>query len=121
MPYFDGGLFSTIEPIVLDEAELDLLEVAARSDWARVQPSIFGNIFEDSLEAAFRHRSGAHYTAESDIMRIVEPTVLRPWRERIAGARTLGELERIGEELGAFRVLDPACGSGTSCTWPSGR
>ena len=45
-------------------------------------------------------------------MRIVEPTVLRPWRERIAGARTLGEVERIGEELGEFRVLDPACGSG---------
>ena len=112
VPYFDGGLFSTIEPIDLDEAELDLLEVAARSDWAKVQPSIFGNIFEDSLDAAFRHRSGAHYTAESDIMRIVEPTVLRPWRERIAGARTLGELERIGEELGQFRVLDPACGSG---------
>ena len=112
VPYFDGGLFSTIEPIDLDEAELDLLEVAARSDWAKVQPSIFGNIFEDSLDAAFRHRSGAHYTAESDIMRIVEPTVLRPWRERIAGARTLGELERIGAELGEFRVLDPACGSG---------
>ena len=45
-------------------------------------------------------------------MRIVEPTVLRPWRERIAEARTLGELEQIGEELGQFRVLDPACGSG---------
>ena len=112
IPYFDGGIFATIEPVELDAEELALLETAAKSDWSKVQPSIFGNIFEDSLDATFRHQSGAHYTAESDIMRIVEPTVLRPWRERIAGARTLGELERIGEELGEFRVLDPACGSG---------
>ncbi len=112
VPYFDGGIFATIERIDLDAEELALLETAALSNWSKVQPSIFGNIFEDSLDAGFRHASGAHYTAESDIMRIVEPTVLRPWRERIAGARTLGELERIGEELGTFRVLDPACGSG---------
>ncbi|MEN6342192.1 MAG: DNA methyltransferase [Methanospirillum sp.] len=112
IPYFDGGIFATIEPVELDAEELTLLERAAKSDWSKVQPSIFGNIFEDSLEAGFRHASGAHYTAESDIMRIVEPTVLRPWRERIAQARTLGELEQIGEDLARFRVLDPACGSG---------
>lgn len=112
VPYFDGGLFATTERIHLDAEELALLETAAMSDWSKVQPSIFGNIFEDSLDARFRHKSGAHYTAESDIMRIVEPTVLRPWRERIRAARTVGELERIGEELGEFRVLDPACGSG---------
>ncbi|MGD9936861.1 MAG: DNA methyltransferase [Methanoregulaceae archaeon] len=112
VPYFDGGIFAMIDRIELDDTELELLDRASKSDWSKVQPSIFGNIFEDSLEAGFRHASGAHYTAESDIMRIVEPTVLRPWRERIAGARTLGELEAIAEALGEFQVLDPACGSG---------
>lgn len=112
VPYFNGGIFATIEPIDLMPEELDLLAEAARSDWAKVQPSIFGNIFEDSLDATFRHASGAHYTAESDIMRIVEPTVLRPWRERIERAKTFAELREIGDALGRFRVLDPACGSG---------
>lgn len=112
IPYFDGGIFEKIEPIDLTNEELDLLETATKSDWSKVQPSIFGNIFEDSLDAKFRHQSGAHYTAESDIMRIVEPTVLRPWRERIKQARTLGELQEIGQAMGRFSILDPACGSG---------
>lgn len=112
IPYFDGGIFETIEPIDLTKEELALLETTTKSDWSKVQPSIFGNIFEDSLDAEFRHQSGAHYTAESDIMRIVEPTVLRPWRERIKQARTLGELREIGEAMGRFSILDPACGSG---------
>lgn len=110
--YFDGGIFKKIEPIELSSKELELLKQASDADWSKVQPSIFGNIFEDSLSEEFRHASGAHYTYESDIMRIVEPTVLRPWREKIASAKTLSELNAIRDHLSEFKVLDPACGSG---------
>jgi len=110
--YFDGGIFQKIDRIELTTKELELLKLASDADWSKVQPSIFGNIFEDSLSLEFRHASGAHYTSESDIMRIVEPTVLRPWREKIASAKTLSELNAIREQLSDFKVLDPACGSG---------
>jgi len=110
--YFDGGIFNKIDPIELSKEELNLLKQASDADWSRVQPSIFGNIFEDSLLAEYRHATGAHYTTEADIMRIVEPTVLRPWREKIASAKTLSELNNIRDQLAEFRILDPACGSG---------
>ncbi|MDF0589955.1 DNA methyltransferase [Candidatus Methanocrinis natronophilus] len=110
--YFDGGIFNKINPIELTPSELDLLSDTSKYNWSKVQPSIFGSIFEDSLGKEERHATGAHYTSESDIMRIVEPTVLRPWRERIAGANTLTELNEIASELSEFKVLDPACGSG---------
>ena len=110
--YFDGGIFSEIYPLELNEAELDFLSDAAKYDWSKVQPSIFGNIFEDSIEDKERHATGAHFTYESDIMRIVEPTILKPWREKIAKAKTLTELNKIREDLSKYKVLDPACGSG---------
>jgi type I restriction-modification system DNA methylase subunit len=110
--YFDGGIFGEICPIELTHDELLLLYDAAKENWLRVQPSIFGNIFEKSLDYRERHKTGSHYTYESDVMRIVEPTILRPWRERIDSAKSLRELYRIWDELSRFRILDPACGSG---------
>ncbi len=110
--YFNGGIFSETYAIELQKDELDLLLCASKYDWSKVQPSIFGSIFEDSLHAKDRHTYGAHFTYESDIMRIVEPTILRPWRKRIARAKTRKELETIRDELSKFKILDPACGSG---------
>src|SRR5260221_6547316 len=59
-----------------------------------------------------RHAFGAHFTSEFDIQQVVGPTIVRPWRERIAAASALGELRALLAELRRFRVLDPACGSG---------
>jgi hypothetical protein len=110
--YFDGGIFSKIYEIELNKIELDLLSTAAKYDWSKVQPSIFGSIFEDSLHAKDRHRFGAHFTYESDIIRIVEPSVIRPWREKIRKAKSKKELDQIRKDLSKFKILDPACGSG---------
>lgn len=112
VPYFDGGIFSKIYQVELTKQELEILYTASLCDWSKVQPSIFGNIFEDSLSEKTRHTTGSHFTYESDIMRIVEPTILRPWRERINSAKSLSELLKIKEELANFKILDPACGSG---------
>jgi SAM-dependent methyltransferase len=110
--YFNGGLFSQVEPIELQPAEIGLLLDAAKEDWSRVQPVIFGTLFEGSLLKAQRHALGAHFTYESDIQKIVRPTIVRPWEERIAAAKNVSELLELLRQLRSFRVLDPACGCG---------
>jgi hypothetical protein len=110
--YFNGGLFRVVEPVELTREELDLLSEAAQEDWSRVQPPIFGSLFESSMGEAQRHAYGAHFTSEADIQKVVLPTIIRPWRERIDAAKTLTALAELRSALTKFRVLDPACGSG---------
>ena len=116
VPYFNGGVFQIIDPVDLQPAELELLcepgEGAATKDWSKVNPAIFGTIFQQSMDAEDRHAYGAHFTSESDIMRIIIPTISRPWNQRIAKASTMKELLALRGELMTFKVLDPACGSG---------
>lgn len=113
--YFNGGLFSTIQPIELNREELELIggeKGAAREDWSKINPVIFGTLFQQSMDKAERHAQGAHFTSEADIQRIIGPTIVRPWVQRIDSAERLQDLVDIRRELMEFRVLDPACGSG---------
>jgi type II restriction/modification system DNA methylase subunit YeeA len=110
--YFNGGLFREPARIELDAEELDLLKNAACADWRFVRPEIFGTIFEHSLGSTQRHAFGAHFTSPVDIMKIVGPTIVEPWREQIENAKTLKRLEELLARMENFRVLDPACGSG---------
>jgi hypothetical protein len=112
VPYFNGGLFRDIQPVDLTIPELTALHHAASFDWSAVRPEIFGTIFEQSLGKEERHAYGAHFTSGADIQRVVLPTIVRPWRERIEGASTQRELGAIEQDLLHFRVLDPACGCG---------
>jgi hypothetical protein len=111
--YFNGGVFATPAHIELTLDELAQLKVASKEyDWSKVQPEIFGALFQDSLDAVDRRRLGAHFTHPSDIMKIVGPTIVEPWREKVEGATTLKALNQALVRLHTFRVLDPACGSG---------
>ena len=110
--YFNGGLFSKVEPIELNGCEFGLLFEAAKEKWQYVQPVIFGTLFEGSLGKEERHALGAHFTYEADIQKIVRPTIVRPWEERIAAAKTATQLRELLGRVRTFRVLDPACGSG---------
>lgn len=110
--YFNGGLFSVIDSIELEKEELKILEVCALQNWNKVRPAIFGNIFEAAIDEKQRHARGIHYTSEIDIMKIVNPTIARYWREKIEAANTLKELNQLQLEMQSYRVLDPACGSG---------
>ena len=112
VPYFNGGIFSIIEPLHLTRSEIDLLLEAATERWSKVEPAIFGGLFESSMGKEERHALGAHYTSEADIQKVVLPTIIRPWRERIEAANTLKDLLALRQELVNFKVLDPACGSG---------
>ncbi len=64
------------------------------------------------MDAEERHAFGAHFTSEIDIYKVVLPTIVRPWRERIAAASKAADLLSLRKELLHYKVLDPACGSG---------
>lgn len=113
--YFNGGLFSNIEPVELSREELEIIGGgggAATENWAKINPVIFGTLFQHSMDKDERHAFGAHFTSEADIQRIVGPTIIKPWTERIDAATRLQDLVEIRKELMKFRVFDPACGSG---------
>ncbi|HQY63247.1 MAG TPA: N-6 DNA methylase [Polyangiaceae bacterium] len=112
VPFFNGGLFTKPVTVPLGEAQLAALTKASEANWKYVDPHIFGSVFQGIMNDAERHKSGAHYTAHDDIMRVVGPTIVEPWRARIREAKTKDELLAVRAELLTFRVLDPACGSG---------
>lgn len=110
--YVNGSLFERPAKVHLEATELLMLKKAAEFDWRKVNPTIFGSLMEGFLGHDRRWEIGAHYTHEVDIMKIVRPTIVEPWRERIAAAKTMDSVQHVLEELCRFRVLDPACGCG---------
>ena len=111
-PYFNGGLFATLTPFDLTTEEMTALGLATQENWAEVRPVIFGTLFEQSLDKPERHAYGAYFTSEADIQKVVLPSIVRPWRQRIHEADTLEQLGRVETDMLNYRVLDPACGSG---------
>ena len=131
-PWFNGGLFQTIEVPELSATDVAALKTASAMNWSAIDPSIFGTLFERGLDPSKRSQLGAHYTDPETILRLVEPVVQRPllaqWKERKSKIeKVLGKSKRytdkawrdaqaefVGflERLRNYRVLDPACGSG---------
>ncbi len=132
VPWFNGGLFRTIEVPALDAADVAALKAASALNWSAIDPSIFGTLFERGLDPGKRSQLGAHYTDPATIQRLVEPVVQRPlladWAlAKLTLAAAMGKSKKHGdkawrdaqaafvgflEKLKSYRVLDPACGSG---------
>ena len=110
--YVNGELFAKPAEVGLNQDELALIAKAAEHDWRKVDPTIFGSLMEGVLGRERRWELGAHYTHEVDILKIVGPTIIRPWQSRIDACVSPGEARMLLDELCAFRVLDPACGCG---------
>jgi len=110
--YFNGGLFANPARVELYPDEVAQLVRAAGEDWSKVRPEIFGVLFEHSMDQAERHAFGGHFTSPVDIMKIVGPTIVEPWRNQIENATSLARLRELLHRMHDFRVLDPACGSG---------
>lgn len=106
--YVNGDLFADPAWIELNAEELKLLAEASTYDWGKIEPTIFGSLMERIIAG----KLGAHYTHEADIMKIVNPTIVRPWQARIDAAKTPSEAVQVLNELCSFTVLDPACGCG---------
>lgn len=110
--YVNGGLFSVPAHLHLHQHELELLREAAKCDWGQVEPSIFGSLLEAGLGHDNQWKFGAHYTHVADIQKIVQPTIVQPWNERIESIETLAQAAEAQNDLLNYVVLDPACGSG---------
>jgi type II restriction/modification system DNA methylase subunit YeeA len=134
--HFNGGLFDNDTALDLDSESLNILARVDALDWASIEPTIFGTLFERGLDPSKRAQLGAHFTSKDDIVLIVEPVLMAPlrrrWAEVQAEARKLADrrdaakgkhrdrlqaqlrstLMDFAHELSRVRVLDPACGSG---------
>lgn len=111
-PYANGGLFEHPAQVHLDVEEVKTLLGLCNLDWRQVEPAIFGAILQGALGKDKQWALGAHYTSEADIMKVVGPTVVEPWTERIEALSSADEAQRAWRDLMAYVVLDPACGSG---------
>ncbi len=112
VPYANGGLFERPASVTLNVDELRLLREAADFDWRRVEPSIFGSLLEGALGREKQWALGAHYTHEADIQKVVQPTIVEPWTQRVEAVQTHRQAVQLQDELMDYVVLDPACGSG---------
>lgn len=107
-PWFNGGLFddsAAKETFALTADLVNILLETAELDWSRIEPAIFGTLFERGLDPNRRSQLGAHYTDPDNIMRVVEPVVLRPLRREFAELR-----EALGVESGVSEGSPPQYG-----------
>lgn len=112
VPYANGGLFENPTRLHLLTDELELLREAATFNWREVQPQIFGSLLEGTLGHDKQWELGAHYTHDAELQKIILPTIVTPWTERIENLSSHREAERAQTDLMNYVVLDPACGSG---------
>ena len=100
-PWFNGGLFddsAVEETFPLTGDLVDILLETAELDWSRIEPAIFGTLFERGLDPRRRSQLGAHYTDPDNIMRVIEPVILRPLRREFDELRQALESERTQVE-----------------------
>lgn len=126
-PYINGGLFSDetlIIPQFTDQIKLDLLvEASSKFDWAEVSPTIFGAVFESTLNPETRHEGGMHYTSVENIHKVIDPLFLDELRGKLEKIEALKSdrdrrirLKAFQNELASIKIFDPACGSGNFLT-----
>ena len=78
---FNGGLFADHTVLPVNGLQLGLLKLAAKTNWSKVEPAIFGTLLERALNPAERHALGAHFTPRAYVERLVLPTVMEPLRQ----------------------------------------
>ncbi len=126
-PYVNGGLFADegIEiPQFTDEIkDLLLLQASENFDWSKISPTIFGAVFESTLNPATRRSGGMHYTSIENIHKVIDPLFLDALRDEFAAIREQKQAAAKKKALQAFQnnlaglvFLDPACGSGNFLT-----
>lgn len=126
-PYVNGGLFSDenieIPPFNEEIYNLLLTRASENFDWSGISPTIFGAVFESTLNPETRRKGGMHYTSIENIHKVIDPLFLDDLRaelkeiESIAEVRTLEKrLLAFQEKLASLKFLDPACGSGNFLT-----
>ena len=125
MPYCNGGLFANeniVIPKITDEIKNTLLD-AAQFDWSEISPTIFGAVFESTLNPETRRSGGMHYTSIENIHKVIDPLFLNDLKEELEKIEQVpvwkqkkAMLEKYQAKLAGLTFLDPACGSGNFLT-----
>lgn len=126
-PYVNGGLFANEHIIIprFNEKIVDILlnKCSADFDWSEISPTIFGAIFESTLNQETRRKGGMHYTPISIIHNVIDNLFLDDLYAEFESIISLGvvktrkeKLERFQEKLANLKFLDPACGSANFLT-----
>jgi len=126
-PYVNGGLFSKNDieiPQFTDELRQLILGKASEDfDWSEISPTIFGAVFESTLNPETRRSGGMHYTSIENIHKVIDPLFLNDLRDELEAIKAepiaKTQLKRASEfqdKLASLKFLDPACGSGNFLT-----
>ncbi len=126
-PYVNGGLFTeedkTIPPLTEEIKELLVKHASGEFDWSEISPTIFGAIFESTLNPETRRSGGMHYTSIENIHKVIDPLFLDDLKKEFeeikeVKQKNLREQKAIEfqKKLGSLKFLDPACGSGNFLT-----
>ena len=125
-PYTNGGLFA--EPIEIpqftDELRETLLQNASLDfDWSEISPTIFGAVFESTLNPETRRAGGMHYTSIENIHKVIDPLFLNDLRkeyetilEEKVERQRVKRLDALQDKISGLSFFDPACGSGNFLT-----
>ena len=126
-PYVNGGLFAdeNIEIPQMNDTIRDMLlrNASEDFDWSDISPTIFGAVFESTLNPETRRSGGMHYTSIENIHKVIDPLFLGDLREELAEIKDIKiaktrqvKLEEFCNKLSNLTFLDPACGSGNFLT-----
>lgn len=125
-PYIKGGIFTDhIEIPQFNEEIIDILynQASLEIDWSNISPTVFGAVFESTLNPETRHQGGMHYTSVENIHKVIDPLFLDSLKEeleKILSIQVKGRRDKLLSEfqtkLSSLKFLDPACGSGNFLT-----
>ena len=126
-PYVNGGMFAenNLEiPNFTDELRELILEHASSSfDWSEISPTIFGAVFESTLNPETRRSGGMHYTSIENIHKVIDPLFLDKLKEELNEIRQFKQPKTVEQKAKQFQsklasllFFDPACGSGNFLT-----
>ena len=126
-PYVNGGLFADENIVIprLDETIVDLIlrKASEDFDWSAISPTIFGAVFESTLNPETRRSGGMHYTSIENIHKLIAPLFLDGLKAEFAEIEAVTvertrktKLETFQRKLAGLKFLDPACGSGNFLT-----
>ena len=126
-PYVNGGLFADESVVIprLDTDIVDLILHRASEDfnWSQISPTIFGAVFESTLNPETRRSGGMHYTSIENIHKVIDPLFFDDLRAELDGILEISvertrraRLEAFQNKLASLTFLDPACGSGNFLT-----
>jgi hypothetical protein len=113
-PYVNGKLFEEILPMASFDSKMrQALLDCCYIDWSKISPAIFGSMFQSVMNPKERRNLGAHYTSESNILKLIKPLFLDElWEEFETIKSNKNKLPEFHKKISQLKFLDPACGCG---------